>query len=226
MIVRSFCLSGRSFFDRITIMYDCVSLSEKLKRVFEYWKGILKTYGEDTCIIIMTGKHPEIDEMVMDMIPGLKEEKRYHDVIISSASDSILEIVREKLHDTVKYHKCDEDRYRPALDDERYLHTQPPEKACLSHSLDHYHHTGDKDYRSPVDALAFAFGYLIPEILGHKAFERKGIPYRFTIFHTYTEHYSECQYTASQSYIMALDLVENDHYEHCRKYHYGEDLCS
>ena len=109
MIVRSFCQRGRSFFDRITIMYDCVSFSEKLKQVFEYWKGILKTYGEDTCIIIMTGKHPEIDEMVMDMIPGLKEEKRYHDVIISSASDSILEIVREKLHDTVKYHKCDED---------------------------------------------------------------------------------------------------------------------
>lgn len=85
---------------------DINTTIENLIAVFEYWKNMLKLYGIDTGIVIMTGRYPKVDSIVMEMIPFLMEEKKYRDIVIAYEADEVYRRAVSKLKESVNYQKC------------------------------------------------------------------------------------------------------------------------
>lgn len=85
---------------------DINTTIDNLITVFEYWKNMLKLYGIDTGIVIMTGRYPEVDSIVMEMIPFLMDEKKYRDIVIAYESDEVYRKAVSKLKESVNYQKC------------------------------------------------------------------------------------------------------------------------
>ena len=73
---------------------------------FDFWRGILREYGIDTGAVIMTDLHPDVNDMVMDMLPYLKTEKKHRDIVIVSDSEEVLNHSRSRLSDRVYYKRC------------------------------------------------------------------------------------------------------------------------
>lgn len=85
---------------------DIYAVINNIYNAFEYWTSLLKQYAGDTGIVVITGEDPEVDNIVLEMIPAFRTQKKYHDIIVVSDKETIITHARNTLGDHVFYLEC------------------------------------------------------------------------------------------------------------------------